>query len=575
METWPLEERLCNEGKPLGAPGTAGINSLGVSTSAVSTSTTPSSAYDCLDIACLCGFFGGTGGTTCTLPNGQALTKAIRKEYRVMTDDERQNYHTAMWTIKGNGDYDDIARIHSQFITSPGAHSGPAFLPWHREYIKRVEIALRRVDPSLALPYWDSTLDETLPNPAQSCMWGSELMGTQESDGSVRTGAFRNWLTVDGSRVFTRNIGRTGNLLREADIQIILNSPDFRQLLAFTAPQTGCPNPAPWTVLEYVHGGPHVFTGGDMLITTSATNDPLFFNHHSMIDHIWELWRIARQSRSLRETQYPADNSLCSSTNHFSNNTMAPFFPKVNVDGLSNSYTDEDRCYLGQCMNNICAMTPTPTPTTQPPIETTTPTVPVQETCYNEQQCCAPWASRGECSRNPTYMNLWCKASCGVCTPTTNNFLNNYNLYNYSYHYNDGFSACSDFATRCATWTAQNQCTVNRNYMWENCRQSCGSQRRGPTRPGPPSTALSVRPQSSPRLRQTPQRLQRPSPPKRLAQSAPRNVFRPLQNTQRLPKRTCPVQKTRKDSKRKPVQKTRKDSKRASPSNEMPICNIQ
>ncbi|KAK6024595.1 hypothetical protein OSTOST_09595, partial [Ostertagia ostertagi] len=121
-----------------------------------------------------------------------------------------------------------------------------------------VEIALRRVDPSLALPYWDSTLDETLPNPAQSCIWGNELMGTQGSDGSVRTGAFRNWLT--GSRVFTRSIGTTGNLLRDADIQIILNSPDFRQLLAFTAPQTGCPNPAPWTVLEYVHGGPHVFT---------------------------------------------------------------------------------------------------------------------------------------------------------------------------------------------------------------------------------------------------------------------------------------------------------------------------
>ncbi|PIO71493.1 hypothetical protein TELCIR_06609 [Teladorsagia circumcincta] len=79
------------------APGPAGINSLGVSTSAVGTSTIPSSAYDCLDIACLCGFFGGTGGTTCTLPNGQTLTKAIRKEYRVMTDDERQKYDQSLF----------------------------------------------------------------------------------------------------------------------------------------------------------------------------------------------------------------------------------------------------------------------------------------------------------------------------------------------------------------------------------------------------------------------------------------------------------------------------------------------
>ncbi|XGW14088.1 hypothetical protein V3C99_000411, partial [Haemonchus contortus] len=492
------------------APGTAGISPLGVGISSVATSTTPSTVYDCLDIACLCGFFGGTGGSSCTLPNGRTLSKAIRKEFRVMTDDERQNYITAMWTIKGNGDYDEIGRIHSQFITSPGAHSGPAFLPWHREYIKRLEIALRRVDPSIALPYWDSTLDSSLPNPAQSCIWGNELMGTQGSGGSVTTGAFRNWLTVDGSRVFTRNIGGTGNLLRDSDIQTILSSSDFRTLLAFTAPQMGCPNPAPWTVLEYVHGGPHVFTGGDMLITTSATNDPLFFSHHSMIDNVWELWRIAQQSRSQRETQYPSDNSLCSSTSHFANTTMAPFFPKVNLDGLSNAYTDnlyqydprptctssnlngcrskylfcdlshgsprcaskiniggtcsgytnnEDRCYLGQCINNICAMAPTPTPTTQPPTDTTTPVAPSQETCYNEQQCCALWASRGECSRNPTYMNLWCKASCGVCTPTT------YDL----------STECSDRSARCAEWAQRGECRSNPAWMTENCRQSCNA----------------------------------------------------------------------------------------------------
>ncbi|VDM84536.1 unnamed protein product [Strongylus vulgaris] len=142
-----------------------------------------------------------------------------------------------MWTIKGNGDYDTIAVIHSQFSTSPGAHSGPAFLPWHREFIKRLEIALRRVDPSLALPYWDSSLDESLPSPRDSVMWGNELMGSQGSDGSVRTGAFRNWTTVDGSRVFVRNIGNVGNLMRGSDITTLINANDFRLIMAFTAPQ--------------------------------------------------------------------------------------------------------------------------------------------------------------------------------------------------------------------------------------------------------------------------------------------------------------------------------------------------
>ncbi|KAK6061590.1 hypothetical protein COOONC_00752 [Cooperia oncophora] len=46
--------------------------------------------YECLDIACLCGFFGGSGGANCVLPNGQRLTRGLRKEYRVLTDAERQ-----------------------------------------------------------------------------------------------------------------------------------------------------------------------------------------------------------------------------------------------------------------------------------------------------------------------------------------------------------------------------------------------------------------------------------------------------------------------------------------------------
>lgn len=46
-------------------------------------------------------------------------------------------FHAAMWEIKRSGEYNRISRVHSRFDLSPGAHSGPAFLPWHREFIKR------------------------------------------------------------------------------------------------------------------------------------------------------------------------------------------------------------------------------------------------------------------------------------------------------------------------------------------------------------------------------------------------------------------------------------------------------
>uniref|UniRef100_A0A183BZZ0 ShKT domain-containing protein n=1 Tax=Globodera pallida TaxID=36090 RepID=A0A183BZZ0_GLOPA len=37
--------------------------------------------------------------------------------------------------------------------------------------------------------------------------------------------------------------------------------------------------------------------------------------------------------------------------------------------------------------------------------------------CYNEHECCATWTNKGECQRNPSYMNAWCKASCKQCQP--------------------------------------------------------------------------------------------------------------------------------------------------------------
>ncbi|CAJ0597115.1 unnamed protein product [Cylicocyclus nassatus] len=497
---------------------TASVSAPGSAAGAISTlavSENPRTAYECMDIACLCTFFGGTGGNNCVLPGGARLGRALRKEYRVMTDAERNRvyfcplrYHTAMWTIKGNGDYDTLSRIHSSFVTSPGAHSGPAFLPWHREFIKRIEIALRRVDPSVALPYWDSTMDSTIPNPTESSMFTNELQGRTSPDGLIATGAFRGWRTVDNSRVFRRSIGSQGRLFVESDITAVLNTNDYTQVLAYTAPSNGCPNPANWAAFEYSHGNPHIWIGGDMFTPTTSTNDPIFWNHHSFVDLIWENWRQARQSRAVRESQYPPNNPQCSSEAHYGNNIMQPFFPMTNRDGLLNSYTDnlytfqarptcsagnpagcgsrflfcdlshgaprcaakiavngncggytrnEDRCYLSTCQNNRCISNQNPPATTQPPIVTTTPAGQNQETCFNEQQCCSIWAARGECQRNPNYMNSWCRASCGICRPTT------YNLN----------TECSNRHPTCQAWAARGECQNNPAWMTENCRQAC------------------------------------------------------------------------------------------------------
>ena len=64
-----------------------------------------------------------------------------RKEYRQLSDQERNNFHAALNAMKSNSvggisEYDIFASKHIG-ANSPGAHRGAAFLPWHREYLKR------------------------------------------------------------------------------------------------------------------------------------------------------------------------------------------------------------------------------------------------------------------------------------------------------------------------------------------------------------------------------------------------------------------------------------------------------
>ena len=91
-------------------------------------------------------------GRQCTLLDGQPLRKALRREYRTLSDEERERFHNAVHQLKANGEFDRLARLHSRFAEAGGAHageksglwapsnlliSGPAFLGWHREFTKR------------------------------------------------------------------------------------------------------------------------------------------------------------------------------------------------------------------------------------------------------------------------------------------------------------------------------------------------------------------------------------------------------------------------------------------------------
>lgn len=73
----------------------------------------------------------------CILPNGEILKKAIRKEYRTLTDQERQKYHAALLKLMERGVFDEIAAIHVDGAQGGNVHGRPKFWSWHRKYLKK------------------------------------------------------------------------------------------------------------------------------------------------------------------------------------------------------------------------------------------------------------------------------------------------------------------------------------------------------------------------------------------------------------------------------------------------------
>ncbi|MFH4977952.1 hypothetical protein AB6A40_004661 [Gnathostoma spinigerum] len=426
----------------------------------------------------------------------------------MLSDDERRRFHWAIQQLKKSGEFSKLAVIHAQAALSGGAHSGPAFLGWHREFMKRAEFAIRQLDPELAIPYWDSTMDSVLPRPADSVMWTDELMGATDSNGFVSTGDFANFVTFENHPHVTRSVGTKGSPFTEDDINYVLSQYKIENILAYTAPQQGCPYKANFYAPEYTHGNVHIFVGGDMYDPYTSGNDPIFYIHHTFLDFMWEMFRQQRQSRYERENVYPPDIQVCSSAQHFASAPMRPFDSLRNVDGLSNRYTDnlyeyaprpscqdgpncgskylfcdrshgsmrcaskarvggrcdgfvngEDVCYNSICISGYCAAL-TPFVATTQPVFRYPPAqiqiVPIQSNCFNEHECCAFWASQGECRNNAVYMSEWCKVSCNKCIPTFN-----------------PHEECSDHHKNCVMWSRKGECTRNPLWMSENCRKSC------------------------------------------------------------------------------------------------------
>ncbi|CAH1784207.1 unnamed protein product [Owenia fusiformis] len=270
---------------------------------------------------------------TITTTQSDTQRPGTRKEYRVATQAERDNFHAAINMLKGDtiagpfgttNKYDTLVSFHLGSVAL-GAHGGAAFLTWHRIYLLMFEIALQQKISSVMLLYWDSTLEQGLADPNWSSLWSEHFLGN--GDGDVVTGPFANWDSTDGRKLW-RAVNKCPNqLTTPADISAILSREFFGQI--------GCGSTA-CMLAEQIHGKAHSYVGGQMGDVNFSPNDPVFIMHHAFMDCIWEEFRQSSQS-SIIATEYPTDFG---SPAHAPNAFMQPFSslgpgPIPNIFGLN------------------------------------------------------------------------------------------------------------------------------------------------------------------------------------------------------------------------------------------------
>ncbi|MET8246330.1 tyrosinase family protein [Streptomyces sp. NPDC005202] len=248
-----------------------------------------------------------------------------RKDVSTLTPSERRRFVKALLEVKRRGEYDVFVRMHVEYYVPDGetglraAHMAPSFLPWHRRFLLDLEQALRRVDESVTVPYWDWTRNRT----QTAVPWTEDLLGGtgRRSDRQVMTGpfAYRNgmWTIKEGvtnTAYLTRDLGRSQDpiaLPTSKDLKAALADPVYDTAPWNSTSAKGFRNkvegwgpgraPGSWRN----HNRVHRWVGGHM-VGGASVNDPVFWLHHAFVDLLWSRWRQRQGSARYLPEKPPA-----------------------------------------------------------------------------------------------------------------------------------------------------------------------------------------------------------------------------------------------------------------------------
>lgn len=200
-----------------------------------------------------------------------------RKNLNKLTPAERTAFVNAFIQLMDDGTTDKYSQIHSG--AGVHGHGGPAFVAWHREFVRRFELDLQAVDSSVSLPYWDWTSANINSAGTLSMIWRDDFLGGSgdNAGGGAPTGPNGGYPITSGPFAgrFTRkpfdifSFPGTGG-----QIASFMASPDF----------------GVFRQIEFPHGSAHVFIGGEPQSFTLTAGTPDFWLIHSNVDRLWAEW---------------------------------------------------------------------------------------------------------------------------------------------------------------------------------------------------------------------------------------------------------------------------------------------
>src|SRR5215208_3835236 len=188
---------------------------------------------------------------------GRRADMGIRKDYRDLTDVERDRFVQALDHAKSTGLVDRFAQMHAGHFFM-NIHRSSHFLPWHREMLRRFERRLQATfHPDVTIPYWRSHVDRDTSGP----LWSNNFLGRFNSAWNLG-----------------RALGPKPNLGRcFGDLSVPLQ---VRTNQGRSSYDTF------WTEIELcIHSGPHNWVGG-VMADVASPGDPVFYLHHCWIDRL-------------------------------------------------------------------------------------------------------------------------------------------------------------------------------------------------------------------------------------------------------------------------------------------------